>query len=58
MNADFEKYFDGFVSILNDMENRVTKKELNECIENAENIVEKMLSAIEDAKNIKTKMEE
>lgn len=58
MNADFEKYFDGFVSILNDMENRVTKKELNECIENAENMVEKMLSAIEDAKNIKTKMEE
>lgn len=58
MNADFEKYFDGFVSILNDMENRVTKKELNECIENAENIVEKMLSAIEEAKNIKTKMEE
>lgn len=58
MNADFEKYFDGFVSILNDMENRVTKKELNECIENAENIVEKMLSAIEDAKNIKTKMED
>lgn len=58
MNADFEKYFDGFVSILNDMENRVTKKELDECIENAENIVEKMLSAIEDAKNIKTKMEE
>ena len=58
MNADFEKYFDGFVSILNDMENHVTKKELNECIENAENIVEKMLSAIEDAKKIKTKMEE
>ncbi len=58
MNADFEMYYDGFVSILNDMENRVTKRELNECIKNAENIVEKMLSAIEEAKNIKTKMEE
>ena len=40
------------------MENRVTKKELNECIKNAENIVEKMLSAIEEAKNITTKTEE
>ena len=58
MNADFEMYYDGFVSILNDMENRVTKRELNECIKNAENIVEKMLSAIEEAKNITTKTEE
>ena len=58
MNADFEIYFDGFVSILNDMENRVTKSELNECIKSAENIVEKMLSAIEEAKNIKTKTED
>lgn len=58
MNADFEMYYDGFVSILNDMENRVTKKELNECIKNAENIVEKMLSAIEEAKNITIKTEE
>lgn len=40
------------------MENRVTKKELNECIKNAENIVEKMLSAIEEAKNITIKTEE
>ena len=58
MNADFEMYYDGFVSILNDMENRVTKRELNECIENAESIVERMLSAIEEAKNITTKTEE
>lgn len=58
MNADFEMYFDGFVSILNDMENRVTKRELNECIKSAENIVEKMLSAIEEAKNITTKTED
>lgn len=57
MNADFEMYYDGFVSILNDMENRVTKKELDECIKNAENIVERMLSAIEEAKNITTKTE-
>ena len=58
MNADFDMYYDGFVSTLNDMENRVTKRELNECIKNAENIVEKMLSAIEEAKNITTKTEE
>lgn len=58
MNADFEMYYDGFVSTLNDMENRVTKRELNECIKNAENIVEKMLSAIEEAKNITTKTED
>lgn len=58
MNADFDMYYDGFISTLNDMENRVTKRELNECIKNAENIVEKMLSAIDEAKNITTKMEE
>ncbi|MBC5745260.1 hypothetical protein FMM74_017205 [Lachnospiraceae bacterium MD308] len=58
MNADFEMYYDGFVSILNDMENRVTKRELNECIKNAENIVEKMLSAIEEAKKTTIKTED
>lgn len=58
MNADFEQYYNGFVSILNDMENRVTKRELNECIKNAENIVERMLSAIEEAKKIAIKREE
>ena len=58
MNADFEMYYDGFVSILNDMENRVTKRELNECIKNAENIVGKMLSAIEEAKKTTIKTEE
>lgn len=58
MNADFEQYYNGFVSILNDMESRVTKRELNECIKNAENIVERMLSAIEEAKKITIKTEE
>lgn len=58
MNADFEMYYDGFVSILNDMENHVTKRELNECIKNAENIVKRMLSAIEKAKKITIKTEE
>ncbi len=58
MNADFDMYYNGFVSILNDMNNRVTKRELNECIKNAENIVKKMLSAIEEAKKIQTKMED
>lgn len=58
MNAGFDRFFDGFVSTLNDMENRVTKRELNECIKNAENMVEKMLSAIEDAKQIILKTED
>lgn len=58
MNADFKIYYNGFLSTLNDMEYRVTKKELNECIENAKNIVDQMLMAIEAAKNIKTKMED
>ena len=58
MNADFDMYYNGFVSILNDMNNRVTKRELNECIKNAENIVKKMLSAIEEAKKIQTKLED
>lgn len=58
MNADFEMYYDGFVSILHDMEDRVTKEELNECIKNAEALVKHLLEAIEDAKNIKVKLEE
>lgn len=58
MNADFEMYYDGFVSVLNDMENRVTQKELNECIANAENNIEKLLTAIELAKNITIKTED
>ena len=58
MNADFRIYYNGFLSTLNDMEYRVTKKELNECIENAKNIVDQMLMAIEAAKNIKTKIED
>lgn len=58
MNADFDMYYDGFVSILNDMENRVTKSELDECIKNAEKNVKKLLAAIELAKNTTLKMEE
>ena len=58
MNADFDMYYDGFVSILDDMENRVTKTELNECIKNAKKNVEKLLTAIELAKNTTLKMEE
>lgn len=58
MNADFAIYYSGFISTLNDMENRVTKRELNECIQNAENIVLKLSSAIKKAKTIKIKTEE
>ena len=58
MNADFELYYDGFVSTLNDMETRVTQSELDECIANAESNIEKLLTAIELAKNIKLKMED
>jgi len=58
MNADFDMYFGGFKSILQEMEGRVSKSELDKCITNAENIVEKMLLAIEEAKNIKLKMED
>lgn len=58
MNAGFKRFYDGFISTLEDMENRVTKTELDECIENAENMVEKMLSAIEIAKNTILKTEE
>ena len=58
MNVGFERFYDGFVSTLEDMENRVTKRELDECITNAENMVEKMLSAIEVAKKINLKTED
>lgn len=58
MNADFQMYYDGFVSILKDMENRVNKSELDECIANAENNITKLLTAIELAKNTKLKMED
>lgn len=58
MNAGFERFYDGFVSTLEDMENRVTKRELDECITNAESMVEKMLSAIEVAKKINLKTED
>ena len=58
MNADFQMYYDGFVSILKDMENRVSKSELDECINNAENNITKLLTAIELAKNTKLKTED
>lgn len=57
MNADFDMYYGGFVSILQEMDGRVTQEELRECITNAENIVEKMLSAIEEAKHTNLKTE-
>lgn len=58
MNADFEMYYDGFVSILNDMEKRVTQKELDECILNATKNIKKLLDAIESAKKTTLKMED
>lgn len=58
MNADFQMYYDGFVSILKDMENRVSKSELDECIVNAENNVMKLLTAIELAKKTTLKTED
>lgn len=58
MNADFNMYYDGFISILNDMENRVTQAELDECIENAKKNIEKLLTAIELAKNTVLKTED
>ena len=58
MNADFKTFYDGFVSILSEMDNRVTKSELDKCIANAENNVEKLLNAIELAKNTTVKMED
>lgn len=56
MNIGFNRFYDGFVSILNDMDGRVTKPELDECIKNAETKVEKLLTAIELAKKTKLKM--
>lgn len=58
MNVGFNRFYDGFVSILNDMDGRVTKSELGECIINAESKVEKLLTAIELAKKSKLKMED
>lgn len=58
MNTNFETYYDGFVSILNDMENKVTKSELDECISNAENNIMKLLKAIELAKKTTLKTED
>ena len=58
MNADFNRFYDGFISTLEDMENRVTKRELDECVSNAENMVKKMLSAIEIAKKTILKTED
>ena len=58
MNIGFERFYDGFVSILSDMENRVTKSELDECIANAENNITKLLTAIELAKKTTLKTED
>ena len=58
MNVGFNRFYDGFVSIINDMDSRVTKTELDECIKNAETKVEKLLTAIELAKKTKLKLED
>lgn len=58
MNVGFNRFYEGFVSILNDMDGRVTKPELDECIKNAETKLEKLLTAIELAKKTKLKMED
>lgn len=58
MNTGFERFYNGFVSILSDMENRVTKSELDECIANAENNITKLLTAIELAKKTTLKTED
>lgn len=58
MNTGFDRFYDGFVSILSDMENRVTKSELDECIANAENNITKLLTAIELAKKTTLKTED
>ena len=55
MNIGFERFY---VSILSDMENRVTKSELDECIANAENNITKLLTAIELAKKTTLKTED
>lgn len=57
MNADFEMFYDGFVSTLREMNGKVNASELRECIENAENNIEKLLFVIEEAKNTKLRME-
>lgn len=58
MNADFKTFFTAFVSTLNDIEGRVTHLQKQECIKNAENMVERMLEAIEKAKKLNEKMED
>jgi hypothetical protein len=58
MNIGFQRYYDGFVSILQEMNGKVDQEELDECIENAERNVEEMLIAIEEAKKIKLKTED
>lgn len=58
LNADFEMYYDGFVSTLSRMDGHVTTDELNECIAAAEDNLWKLLAAIEEArKNTTLKME-
>ena len=58
MNAGFNRFFDGFASILQEMNGRVTENELKECIANAETIIEKMLFTIEEAKKTELKLED
>ena len=55
MNADFEEYYNGFVSTLSDMENRVNQTELDECINNAKLNVEKYNYKLQKKKHLKMK---
>jgi len=58
MNAGFNRYYDGFVTILKDMDGRVTQAELEECIKNAESNIKKLTVAVQAAKNVNIKMED
>ena len=58
MNEGFKRYYPGFVSILNEMNGRVSREELNDCIRAAEENILLMRDAVNAAKNTKLKTEE
>lgn len=51
MNGDFESYYGAFVSTLYNMNGRVTKEELDECIQNAKSNVQKLLNVLKEVKS-------
>lgn len=51
MNGDFESYYDSYVSTLYNMNGRVTKDELDECIQNAKSNVRKLLDVLKAVKS-------